>query len=174
MFEREEDGRRPPYGPALDIGCGSGIWSVNLAKRGWDVTGIDIVPKALRRARERARKAGVDARFVQGDVTALRAAGAGTGFRLLLDFNCFHDLNDAQRAAVGREATAIAAEGATLPMMAWTPTRRNPMLPRGAGRADVEGAFAGWNVMDEQAVDVSGAPGSVQKAEPRWYRLRRG
>ncbi len=24
MFDREEDGRGPPYGPALDLGCGSG------------------------------------------------------------------------------------------------------------------------------------------------------
>ena len=28
LFEREESGRQPPYGQALDLGCGSGIWSV--------------------------------------------------------------------------------------------------------------------------------------------------
>jgi hypothetical protein len=26
LFEREESGREPPYGPALDLGCGSGVW----------------------------------------------------------------------------------------------------------------------------------------------------
>jgi methylase of polypeptide subunit release factors len=30
MFEREEIGRTLPYGKALDIGCGSGVWGINL------------------------------------------------------------------------------------------------------------------------------------------------
>jgi methylase of polypeptide subunit release factors len=51
LFEREESGREPPYGPALDLGTGSGIWGIELAKRGWRVTGVDLVEKALRRAR---------------------------------------------------------------------------------------------------------------------------
>ena len=34
IFDREESGREPPYGQALDIGTGSGIWGVELAKRG--------------------------------------------------------------------------------------------------------------------------------------------
>ena len=49
IFDREESGREPPYGPALDIGTGSGIWGVELAKRGWQVTGVDIVGKAMGR-----------------------------------------------------------------------------------------------------------------------------
>ena len=81
LFEREERGRQQPYGPALDLGCGSGIWSVILAQRGWQVTGIDIVPRAVRRACERAKAAGVAARFVCGDVTALRSAGIECGYR---------------------------------------------------------------------------------------------
>jgi hypothetical protein len=34
-------------GRALDLGCGSGTDSVYLARRGWDVTGVDQVPRAL-------------------------------------------------------------------------------------------------------------------------------
>src|SRR5215208_7593277 len=91
LFAREEDGREAPYGTALDLGCGSGIWAVELARRGWQVTGVDFVPKAIRRARARAQDAGVDVRFLEGDVTKLAAAGVGSVYRLLLDFGCFHD-----------------------------------------------------------------------------------
>jgi len=173
LFERERDGQEPPYGPALDLGCGSGIWSVELATRGWEVTGVDFVPKALRRARERAMDAGVEVRFLQGDVTDLGTGGIGSGFRLLLDFGCFHDeLTDDQRMAEGREATAVAAPGATLLMMAWAPGRRGP-LPRGASREEIRAAFPAWEIVDEQAMDTSGGvPGYVRRAEPRFYRLR--
>ena len=66
MFDREESGREPPYGPVLDLGTGSGIWGVQLAKRGWQVTGVDIVEKALRRARDRVKNAGVAVAALSG------------------------------------------------------------------------------------------------------------
>ena len=174
LFGREEEGREPPYGRALDLGCGSGIWAVELAKRGWQVTGVDFVPKALRRARERADEAGVEVQLVEGDVTDLGSATGGSGFRLLLDFGCFHDeLTDEQRKDEGREATAVADAGASLLMMAWKPGRRGP-LPRGASADDIQDAFPGWTLIDDEAMELpSGAPRSVKRAEPRFYRLRR-
>jgi SAM-dependent methyltransferase len=174
LFAREEEGREPPYGPVLDLGCGSGIWAVELARRGWQVTGVDFVPKALRRARGRAEGAGVEVQFLEGDVTDLGAAGIGSGFQLILDFGCFHDeLSDEQRQDEGREATAAAVAGATLLMMAWTPGRRGP-LPRGASPEQIQAAFPDWKLIDDQAMDVPRqAPGYVRRAEPRFYRLRR-
>ena len=38
LFQREEQGKEPPYGKALDLGCGSATWGVRLAARGWQVT----------------------------------------------------------------------------------------------------------------------------------------
>ena len=49
LFAREEEGRKAPFGRALDIGTGSGIWGIELARRGWEVTGIDFVHRALAR-----------------------------------------------------------------------------------------------------------------------------
>jgi hypothetical protein len=136
---------------------------------------VDFVPKALRRARERAEESAVEVALLEGDVTNLDAAGVGSGFQLLLDFGCFHDeLSDEQRRAEGREATAAAASGATLLMMSWKPGRRGP-LPRGASRDDIQAAFPEWSLIDDVAMDLpSGAPGYVKRAEPRFYRLRRG
>lgn len=172
LFDREEAGREPPFGPALDLGCGSGHWAVELARRGWQVTGIDIVPKAVARARQRAKEAGVELRLIEGDVTALRAAGVGSGFRLIWDFGTFHGLAPAQRAAAGREIAAVAAPDATVLMLAWAPGRRWP-LPRGASRADIEVAFPDWRVADEEPFDVSGLPPPLRRVNPRCYRLRR-
>ena len=173
MFDREERGRRPPYGRALDLGCGSGIWSVALAERGWEVTESNLVPKAVRRARERARRAGVEVRLLEGDVTNLRALDIGSGFRLVLDFGVIHGLTAAQREAAGREVTAVAAEGATMLVLAFTPGRRGP-LPRGASRPEIEAAFPDWSVIDDSPADMTGAPRPVRRASPRHYTLRHG
>ena len=170
MFDRE-DARG--VGRALDIGCGSGIHSVALAKRGWDVTGVDIVPKALAAARQRASDAGVDIRFIEADVTRLRDAGVGENFRLILDFGTVHGLAPAQRRAVGREVTAIAAVDAAILMLAFAPGTRGP-LPRGMSRPDVEATYPGWTVTDEIAQDAH-LPFFLKAtgANPRWYRLER-
>ena len=174
LLDREEGGRDPPLGcvGVLDIGCGTGFWSLRLAQHGWDVTGIDIVPKALRIARARARRAGEEIRFVEGNITALTTAGVGSGFRLLLDFGAVHGLAADDVRAVGREATEVASGDATLLMYAFSPGRRGP-LPRGIGRREIEQAYPGWRITDEEAFDVAGAPRFVRKARPRFYRLRR-
>src|SRR5688500_20127712 len=71
LFEREERGREPPYGRALDRGCGSAVWGVKLAERGWEVTGVDLVEKSLARARDRGREGGCTERDEQGRVRGL-------------------------------------------------------------------------------------------------------
>jgi SAM-dependent methyltransferase len=173
QFNREEAGRKPPYGPALDLGTGSGIWGIELAKRGWQVTGIDIVDKALRRARQRVRDAGVDMRLVHGDVTALRAAGVGSGFRLVLDTGTFHGLNTPQREAMGREVSAIAAADATVLLLVW-PKRRRPLIG-GASRSEIEAVFPGWRVTDVEPSHFRPPKilELVLRPDEHWYRLRR-
>jgi SAM-dependent methyltransferase len=172
LLDREERGREPPYGRALDLGCGTGFWSVRLAQRGWTVTGIDIVSKAVRAARARARKAGVEPLFVEGSVAALAAAGVGSGFRLILDFGVVHGLPPDQVRAVSREVTTVATEHATLLMYAFSPGRRGP-LPRGISREEIERAYGGWMITHEEAFDLTRAPLFVQKAHPHFYCLRR-
>jgi SAM-dependent methyltransferase len=173
MFEREERGRQPPYGKALDLGCGTGPHAVALATRGWQVTGIDIVPKALQVAGGRASDAGVDVRLIQGDVAALRAAGVGSGFRLVIDFGTVHGLKAREREAVGREVSAVAAPDATLLMFTFAEGHRGP-IARGMSREDIEAILPEWEVTDQEpyAADIQ-LPPFVKAPNPRWYRLRR-
>lgn len=174
LFAREEDAHDPPFGRALDLGTGSGIWGIQLAERGWQVTGIDIVPKALERAKDRIRDAGVRMDLVLGDVTKLSSTDVGTGFRLVLDTGTFHGLTADQQRAMGQEIDAVAAEDATVLMLAWEPKARGP-LPRGVTQANIEDAFPGWTVTDEGPTHFE-APKPVEllmKPNEHWFRLRR-
>jgi SAM-dependent methyltransferase len=51
-------------GRVLDVGCGEGADAVWLARRGWDVTAIEVSGVALERARRHARDAGVEIAWV--------------------------------------------------------------------------------------------------------------
>lgn len=61
-----------PPGTVLDAGCGTGAEAIHLARRGWDVTGVDISARALEHAARRAAEAGVTdtTRWVEADATA--------------------------------------------------------------------------------------------------------
>lgn len=55
----------------LDLGCGTGRHSIELAVHGLDVTGVDLNEDYLRHARERATARGVAARFIRADMRDL-------------------------------------------------------------------------------------------------------
>jgi SAM-dependent methyltransferase len=174
LFAREEEGRNPPYGRALDLGCGSAIWGVELAKRGWDVTGVDLVEDALARARERVESENVSMEVVQGDVTDLSASGLEPGFDLIVDTGTFHGLTPDQRLAMGREVDRIAAADATVLIDSFAPRWRGP-LPRGADRSDIEAAFPGWTITHVEEADPEPAGiAKVFRFDELFYRLRRG
>jgi len=53
---------------AIDLGCGAGNYAIYLASKGFDVTGVDISPTAIKMARENAIKKGVKSNFIVADV----------------------------------------------------------------------------------------------------------
>jgi SAM-dependent methyltransferase len=58
-----------PGASILDVGCGTGRHSIELAKRGYAITGLDLTPAMLARARAAAKAAGVDVEWIQADAT---------------------------------------------------------------------------------------------------------
>ncbi len=56
----------------LDIGCGTGRHSIELAKRGYQVTGIDLSESMLERAKEKAEESKVDVTFIKADARYLQ------------------------------------------------------------------------------------------------------
>lgn len=173
LLEHEEQGRPPPYGRALDIGTGSAIWGIELAKRGWEVTGVDLVRKALDRGRERIQAAGVQMKLVQADVTRLSEAEVGSGFRLVLDTGTFHDFNREQQRDMARSVDALSTRDATVILLCWS-RRRRPLI-RGVSREEIETAFAGWQIADVKPSFFKLPPPLewVLRPNEHWYRLRR-
>jgi ubiquinone/menaquinone biosynthesis C-methylase UbiE len=53
----------------LDVGCGTGRHAVELARRGFKVTGLDLSSAMLAQAREAAQDAKVDIELIQGDAS---------------------------------------------------------------------------------------------------------
>jgi ubiquinone/menaquinone biosynthesis C-methylase UbiE len=55
----------------LDVGCGTGVVAITARHCGARVTGIDLTPELLQRARENMAIAGVDLEWHEGDVESL-------------------------------------------------------------------------------------------------------
>jgi ubiquinone/menaquinone biosynthesis C-methylase UbiE len=56
---------------ALDLGCGTGFLSLELAARGHRVTGVDFAPAMIAAARDKAAARGLAIRFEEADAEAL-------------------------------------------------------------------------------------------------------
>ena len=168
LLDREEAGRSRPLGRALDLGCGRGQYTPELARRGLQAVGVDNVPSAVADAADRDASG---ASYVVGDVTDLPAAGLGR-FDFFLDVGCFQGLDDGQRAAVGAGVTALANPGATVLILAFGPTVWRSLL-EGVSREEVERAFPTWVLLSVDPADTRGLGWPMNRSNPRWYRLGR-
>ena len=96
-----------PAGRAIDLGCGTGTNVITLVQHGWQVTGIDFAPRAIRLAKRKMKQTGIQADVSVGDVTRLQ--GIQGPFDLALDLGCFHGLPN--RPAYLAELRRVLAPG---------------------------------------------------------------
>lgn len=162
-----------PAGRALDVGCGTGRQAVYLARRGWRVTGVDLVDAALARARQRSAREGVEVDWVRGDVGKLGRQGLEPGYTLLYDIGCFHGLSDPARDGAAAGLTELAAPGATLLLLGFSRGRR-VVVPRGIDRSEMLRRFGdAWELIDSEPERDPTLPRLARRARPAWYRLTR-
>lgn len=147
-----------PKGKALDLGCGTGDTSIYLAQNGWEVTAIDFVQRAVKRAQTKAAAAGVKVRYIRADATKLSSYGVGTGFQLVVDGGCMHGLSDEGRNKYVKELNSVVASGCRLILAGFAEGRRPG--PRGFNRPEVERRFApAWEMMgDGEDPETSNRP----------------
>lgn len=160
--------RRLPPGRALDLGCGTGTTSIYMATRGWRVTGVDFVPRAISTARAKAAAARVDIELFDGDVTRLYQLPIDPGFNLIFDQGCFHSLPEGAQPAYARELSRMARPGAQYLLYAFGPQpgrRHRPFFPKGVSPDEIRGRFPDFELLEAR-------PGQ-DPFNSHWYTLRR-
>jgi 2-polyprenyl-3-methyl-5-hydroxy-6-metoxy-1,4-benzoquinol methylase len=120
----DQAARERPGGRALDLGCGTGVVALALARRGFEVVGVDHSPEMLALARQKVAGAGLQAELETGDVRSLRFGDR--------EFDCItiqgllHHLEELDPCL--REATRVLRPGGFLyvsePMREATPVKR--------------------------------------------------
>lgn len=103
-------------GRALDLGSGEGGDAIWLAQHGWRVTGVEISPTAVARARLAAAELGVPEdllHWVTADLADLQAWNEGSSYELVTASFLQSPL-DLPRAEVLRQAAALVAPGGML------------------------------------------------------------
>jgi SAM-dependent methyltransferase len=159
---------------ALDVGCGKGRDAIHLARKGWSVTGVDLEERAIKEARQRAVDAGVDVRWIVGDVTRLGTLAAPPGYALIYDLGCIQGLAAGAAALAAEGITSLAAENATLVFLAFARGRRM-LLPHGMDPDEVKALFRpAWHLVrshDMNALFNQKVPPPVRRARPTAYQL---
>ena len=95
----------------LDVGCGRGRHARAFARRGYNVTGVDLSEQSIADARVQAATEGVDVTFAQGDMRTPYCEGCMDGVvNLFTTFGYFDDDAENQRA-LRAMATALRPGG---------------------------------------------------------------
>jgi hypothetical protein len=161
LLDRVLDGESAGAGRrALDVGCGKGRDAIHLAKKGWEVTAVDLEERAIGKARERAAEAGAHVHWIVGDVTKLGTLATPPGYSLIYDLGCIQGLPDEAAARAAGGITSLATEDATLLLVAFARGRRMiHCRPQGAA-ANPQGKAHGVSL--GQGVDPKSSPASKQ------------
>jgi SAM-dependent methyltransferase len=130
-------------GRVLDAGCGSGENSLLAASHGADVTGIDVAPTAIARAREKAAKRGLTARFEVAD--ALDLGRLVFTVDTVIDSGVFHVFNDEDRARYVASLGAALEPGGVCYLMCFSDRQPGTWGPRRVTTDELRAAFRdGW------------------------------
>lgn len=168
LIEVIEGTRRLSAGRALDLGCGTGTTTVYMASKGWQATGVDFVPRAIRAARAKASAARLSVAFLVGDVTRLEDLPIAPGFDLLFDQGCFHSLPEPAQPAYARGVTRMARSGATYLLYAFgrqPEADRRRFFPKGITPDELRARFSAFELVEAR-------PGTDPFGS-HWYTLRR-
>src|SRR5262249_37832690 len=107
----------PPGSEVLDVACGSGVVALTAARLGAKVTGVDLTPELVARARENAALMKLEATWHEGDVEALPLPDAEFDF-VVSQFG--HMFAPRPQVAIA-EMLRVLKPGGTIAFSTWPP-----------------------------------------------------
>src|SRR5256712_4017310 len=132
-------------GLVLDIGCGTGENVLYLAEHGFVAAGIDGAPTAIRKARAKAKRRGLKARFELADALAL--AVPEQLFDTVIDSGLFHVFADEDRAHFRDSLARVVRLGGTYFLMCFSESEPGDRGPRRVTQAEIRSVFSDdWRV----------------------------
>ena len=134
-------------GRLLDAGCGTGENALLAASRGADVTGIDVAPAAIARARAKASERGLTARFDVADALGLGRLSLSLSLDTVIDSGVFHVFGDDDRARYVASLAAVLRPAGACYLMCFSDRQPGTWGPRRIRADELRAAFSGgWAV----------------------------
>jgi SAM-dependent methyltransferase len=132
-------------GKVLDVGCGTGENALYLGGLGFDVWGIDAVPSAIERAKEKAKKRGINVNFLVAD--ALRLQLLQNKFNTIIDCGLFHVFSDDERPIYAESLLSALYPGGKYFMLCFSEHEPGSYGPRRVTQAEIRATFGkGWKI----------------------------
>ena len=139
------------FGPTiLDIGCGNGDNAIYFASCGFEVTGVDVSPKAIEIAKQKASKAGVDVTFIALDALEIRTLNKK--FDTVIDSALLHNIPSNDREHYVRALSDVCVSKGQFLMLCFSdqageyevyPNR----YPKPMSQAEIRATFAeNWKI----------------------------
>jgi len=154
-------------GRLLDAGCGTGEHTLLAASRGARALGVDISPRAIARARDKAAERGVPARFEVADTLSL--GQLGTTFDTVIDSGMFHVFDDEERARYVASLGSALEPGGHLYLMCFSDRQDGDWGPRRVRQDELRAAFAdGWTIDGIEADTFEINPGLPAPSAQAW------
>jgi cyclopropane fatty-acyl-phospholipid synthase-like methyltransferase len=144
-------------GSVLDIGCGTGENVLYLVERGLTVTGVDGATTAIRKARAKAKRRGLNASFEVGD--ALNLSVPERPFDTVIDSGLFHVFSDDERERFRASLERVIRPGGIYFLMCFSDQQPGDWGPRRVTQAEIRSVFsAGWHVdsIQPSIFDING------------------
>jgi SAM-dependent methyltransferase len=154
-------------GRVLDAGCGTGENTLLAAAHGADAAGVDISPRAIAQAREKAAGRGLAVRFEVAD--ALNLGQLGMAFDTVIDSGLFHVFDDQGRVQYVASLASVLQSGGTCYLMCFSDRQPGDFGPRRVRQDELTTAFGdGWTVTDIAAGAFEINPGFGTTTAEAW------